>query len=265
MFKYKLTRIFYLFLRAIFAVVLMLAATQLIYGLGSAFAAALLTATKTDALLTDADGSGGVTPGDTLRYTITINNTGPSDATNSVFNDTIDSNTSFVTGSLQTTPLARNDAYSTVGNVQLIVPVGSSVLLNDSDPDGSGGLIVSAYDAFSVNGGNVSAAFNGSFTYNPPAGFSGVDTFTYNVDDGEGNTNSATVSITVGQVVWFIDNTASPPGDGRFTSPFNSIANFTALAADDPGDYIFVYQGSGAYSTTLTLLSNQQLIGHGVG
>src|SRR4029079_10782120 len=48
-------------------------------------------------------------------------------------------------------------------------------------------------------------------------------------------------------------------------SPFSSIANFTALAADDPGDYIFVYQGSGAYSGTFTLLNNQQLIGHGVG
>ena len=266
MIKYKLTGIFYLFLRAIFAAVLMLTATQLLYGLGSVFAAAVLTATKTDALQTDADGSGNVTPGDTLRYTINIQNTGSSDATNSVFNDTIDNNTNFVPGSLQTTPLARNDSgYSTVGNVQLTVPVGSSVLLNDSDPDGSGGLTVTSFSATSANGGNVSVASNGSFTYNPAPGFSGTDTFTYTVNDGEGNTNGATVSVTVGQVVWFINNTAGGPGDGRFTAPFNSVANFTALAADDPGDYIFVYQGAGAYSGTLTLLNNQQLIGHGVG
>ena len=174
MIKYKLTGIFYLFLRAIFAAILMLAATQLLYGLGSVFAAALLTATKTDALQTDADGSGGVTPGDTLRYTINIQNTGNTDATNSVFNDTIDNNTSFVPGSLQTTPLARNDSgYSTVGNVQLTVPVGSSVLLNDSDPDGSGGLTVSSFSATSVNGGNVSVAADGSFTYNPRQAFQG--------------------------------------------------------------------------------------------
>jgi len=265
MIKYKLTGIFYLFLRAIFAAVLMLAATQLLYGLGSVFAAAVLTATKTDALQTDADSSGGVTPGDTLRYTVTIQNSNATDVTNSVFNDTIDTNTTFVTGSLQTTPLARNDSYSTVGNVQLTIPVGSGVLLNDSDPDGSGGLTVSAFDATSANGGNVGVGVNGNFTYNPPAGFSGTDTFTYTVNDGESNTNTAIVSITVGQVVWFIDNNAGGPGDGRFTSPFNSIANFNSLAADDPGDYIFVYQGTSAYSSALTLLNNQQLIGQGDG
>ena len=76
---------------------------------------------------------------------------------------------------------------------------------------------------------------------------------------------NATVSITVGPVVWFINNAVGGPGDGRFTSPFNSIANFNTLATDDPGDYIFIYQGSGAYSGALTLLSTQQLIGHGVG
>jgi hypothetical protein len=52
----------------------------------------------------------------------------------------------------------------------------------------------------------------------------------------------------------------------RFLSvSFIGFANFNALAADDPGDYIFVYQGSGAYSGALTLLNNQQLVGHGVG
>jgi hypothetical protein len=264
MIKYKLTRIFYLFLRATFAAVLMLATTQIIYGLGTVFAVAVIQASKQDALQTDADNSGGATPGDTLRYTINIQNTG-TEATNAVFNDTIDNNTTFVSGSLQTTPLARNDSYSTVGNVQLIVPVGSGVLLNDSDPDGSGGLTVSSSSVTSVNGGNVSVAADGSFTYNPAPGFSGTDTFTYNAGDGESNTNPATVSITVGQVVWFINNAVGGPGDGRFTSPFNSVANFTALAADDPGDYIFVYQGSGAYSGAITLLNSQQLIGHGVG
>ena len=65
--------------------------------------------------------------------------------------------------------------------------------------------------------------------------------------------------------VGVINNAVGGPGDGRFTSPFNSIANFNTLAADDPGDYIFVYQGSGAYSGAFTLLNTQQLIGHGVG
>src|SRR5512138_228792 len=254
MFKRKVNRFFTLTLRSLPVLVLILAVSQLLYGIKVVLAVPVITASKTDALQTDADSSGSATPGDTLRYTITIQNTGSSDATNAIFNDTIDNNTTFVPGSLQTTPLARNDSYSTVGNVQLTVPVGNGVLLNDSDPDGSGGLSVVSFSATSANGGNVSVSADGSFTYNPPAGFSGTDTFAYTVDDGESNTDVATVSIAVGQVVWFIDNSAGGPGDGRFTSPFSSISNFNTLAADDPGDYIFVYQGSGAYSGALTLL-----------
>ncbi|MCB0168567.1 MAG: cadherin-like domain-containing protein, partial [Anaerolineae bacterium] len=225
----------------------------------------IITATKTDALLDDADGNNVPSPGDTLSYTIIIQNTGDTDATNAVFNDTIDNNTTFVPNSLETSPLARNDSYSTVGNVQLTVPVGTGVLANDDDPDGSGGLSVTVTAGGTANGGTFAIAADGNFSYNPPPGFSGVDTFTYNLTDGEGNNNGAIVSITVGPVVWFINNTAGGPGDGRFTSPFNSIANFNTIAADDPGDYIFVYQGSGAYSGAMTLLNNQQLIGEGDG
>ncbi len=224
-----------------------------------------MSATKRDVLLVDVDGDGRADPGDTLRYRVIITSSGDTDAPAVVFNDTIDDNTVFVPGSLRTTPLARNDSYSTVGNVQLVVNVASGVQSNDTDPDSTGGLTVSTFSATSANGGNVSVAADGSFTYNPAPGFSGTDTFTYSVQDADGNHDSAIVSISVGQVVWFINNAVGGPGDGRFTSPLSSIANFNSLAADDPGDYLFVYQGSGAYSGALTLLNSQQLIGHGVG
>ena len=42
------------------------------------------------------------------------------------------------------------------------------------------------------------------------AGFEGVDTFTYTLNDGEGNTDTATVSITVSGMIWFINNNALP-------------------------------------------------------
>jgi uncharacterized repeat protein (TIGR01451 family) len=233
-------------------------------GVPQAGAVPVAQATKFDTLVVDVNSNGVANAGDTLRYTVLITNAGDMDALNVQFSDTIDLNTTLVSGSVKTTPLARHDSYSTVGNVQLSVPA-SGVLNNDSDPDGTGGLTVTTFSATSTNGGNVSVAADGSFLYNPPPGFSGTDTFNYTVNDGEGNTDAATVSITVGQVVWFIDNAAGGAGDGRFTSPFSSIANFNALAADDPGDYIFLYQGSGAYSGSLTLLNSQQLIGHGVG
>jgi len=268
MIKLRCTRLLYLSLRAILLSLLMLAISQFLYGIGAALAAVVMSATKTDALVVDVNGDGLANPGDTLEYTVTIQNSGSTDATNSQFSDTLDNNTTLTQiggQNFQSSPIARNDSYSTVGNVLLMVPVGSSVLNNDNDPDGTGGLTVVSFSPTSANGGNVSVATDGSFSYNPAPGFSGSDTFTYTVNDGEGNTDPATVTIVVGQVVWFINNTAGGPGDGRFTSPFNSVANFNSLAADDPGDYIFVYQGAGAYAGAFTLLNNQQLIGHGDG
>lgn len=231
----------------------------------SAAAPALLT-TKTVALHIDKNNNRQAERGDTLRYTITITNASAADSTDVTFIDLLAANTTVVPGSIQTTPLAQDDhGYSTVGNVQLTAPITQSLLLNDSDPDGSGGLTVSAFTATSTSGGTVQVAADGRFTYNPPPGFSGVDTFGYTAADGEGNTVTATASITVGQVVWFINNAASGPGDGRLTTPFATIADFTAAAVAKAGDIIFIYQGTRPYSSTLTLRNTQQLIGQGVG
>ncbi|HYR28970.1 MAG TPA: IPTL-CTERM sorting domain-containing protein, partial [Thermoanaerobaculia bacterium] len=63
----------------------------------------IVTATKTDALLVDADGDGLAEPGDTLRYTIAIANGGNGAATAVTFSDTPDPNTALVAGSVTTT------------------------------------------------------------------------------------------------------------------------------------------------------------------
>jgi hypothetical protein len=77
-------------------------------------------------------------------------------------------------------------------------------------------------------------------------------------------TNTATVSITVTGLIWFIDNSAASNGDGRLGTPFNSLANFNSGAADDPGDNIFLYrQAATNYTGGITLLANQKLIGQG--
>ena len=79
------------------------------------------------------------------------------------------------------------------------------VLANDTDPDGNP-LTVSAVNGVPGNvgnptataqGGTVTLNADGTFTYTPLAGFSGVDTFTYTANDGAGGTDTATVSITV--------------------------------------------------------------------
>lgn len=60
----------------------------------------LLLAEKVDALVHDADGDGLASPGDTLEYTITIENLGEAAALDVTFTDSPDSNTTLVPGSL---------------------------------------------------------------------------------------------------------------------------------------------------------------------
>lgn len=62
----------------------------------------LLVALKSDALLTDADASGTLSVGDTLRYTIRIVNRGPVEAVDVVVEDTLMAGITLVDGSLTT-------------------------------------------------------------------------------------------------------------------------------------------------------------------
>lgn len=214
----------------------------------------------------DTSGDGRADPGDTLEYTVTVNSTGM-DATGVIFNDTIDANTTLVVGSVNTSPIAFNDTYSVSGNIQISVPDGGTDLLgNDIDPDtlNNTGLTASA-GATSAQGGNVVVNANGSFTYNPPPGFEGADNFTYTVTDPNGNTGTGTVTLNVSGMIWFVNASAGAGGNGRLTSPFNCYTGagcFSAVAADDAGDNIFLYSGS--YTGGYALLANQKLIGQGV-
>ncbi len=78
-------------------------------------------------------------PGETLEYTVTINNTGPDPATGVTINDTIQNITTLVAGSTIASPVAVNDTFSSIGNVGISVPDGASDLLaNDLDREQSG-------------------------------------------------------------------------------------------------------------------------------
>ncbi|HWO02277.1 MAG TPA: HYR domain-containing protein [Blastocatellia bacterium] len=221
--------------------------------------------------------SGSVHPGDTLTYTVVITNAGTTDATGVNFSDTIDPNTTLVGGSLIASPIAVNDSYNTIGNVNISVPVGQGVIANDLNPNGSGTLTVTQVNSTPVPGGgsasagttngSVTMSSDGSFSYTPNVAFRGPsDSFTYILGNGTGKTDTATVTITVNGLIWFVNVAAAPGGDGRLGSPFNCLVGpgcFDAVAADIGNDNIFVY--SGAYVGGLTLLSGQKLIGQGAG
>ena len=250
-------------------------------------AAAQIVATKTDGI----PQAQMVSPGDTITYTVSISNTGDQAATGVAFNDTPDANTTLVPGSISTQPVAFNDTYNAVGNVRIQPTAAQGLIANDRDPDvGNGtssGLTVTSlagdnsapFAGTGSQGGQVtSSTTDGAFAYNPPAGFTGNDTFTYTVTDAAGKTDSATVQVSVGDgaggttggLIWFVDDSAAAGGDGRLTSPFNCYTGasvpaaqncFSDTAADEAGDAVFLYDG--AYTGGYALLANQKLVGQG--
>ena len=225
-----------------------------------------LSATKTDSFA-DPDGDGKAEPGDTITYNVTITNNG-TDATNVQFTDTIDANTTLVPGSLATQPIASNDSYNVLGNVRIQPNAAGGLLANDCDPDNGGpcssaGLMASG-PTNSAQGGDVSVNADGSFSYNPPAGYEGPDSFNYTVTDASGKTDTASATFTINEMVWFVDNAAAAGGDGRLTSPFNNLSSVNGGGGpDDPFDVIYILQGAGAYGGGIALEDNQRLVGQG--
>ncbi|MDL5056227.1 Ig-like domain-containing protein [Geitlerinema calcuttense] len=187
-------------------------------------------------------------PDDTFTYTVT-NGAGSAVGT--------------VTITVIPPPEANNDTYSAHGNLSIVIPDGANDLLAN---DVLNGAVISAYDPVSAQGGIVSVNANGSFVYVPPPGFEGADTFTYTLDNAL--TDTATVTINVSGMIWFIDSSAPPGGLGTFNLPFNSLNAFNTVnngTGNNPaaGDRIFIYQRGTTYAGGITLLNNQQLIGQG--
>ncbi|MFL6256369.1 MAG: beta strand repeat-containing protein, partial [Pyrinomonadaceae bacterium] len=237
-----------------------------------------ITATKVDSF-PDPNSNGKAEPGDTVTYTVTITNTGSTDATGVTFTDSVDTNTTLVPGSVQTQPIATTDTFTAFGNVRISTTNGAANLLaNDCDPDDTtppcnDNLTASGPTTGPANG-QATVNSDGSFSYNPNPGFTGTDSFTYTIRDkgpdgiagnADDKTDIGTANITVGPtLVWFINNTAAGGGDGRITSPFNSIAAYNASApTKDPGDIIFIYNGTGTYTGGFTLANTQKVIGQG--
>jgi uncharacterized repeat protein (TIGR01451 family) len=78
----------------------------------------------------DVNGDGNADPGDTITYTVTINNAAApgagNDATGVIFTDTLQSETTLVANSVNSSPIIGNEAFNVTGNVSISVPDGSS-------------------------------------------------------------------------------------------------------------------------------------------
>lgn len=224
------------------------------------------TPTQTDEIIIDNGASGKADPADRIRYKVTIQNTGAANANGTQLNIVPDPRTTFVPGSFRSSPLALPDVYTSTGNVGIIVPAASGLKANDFD-DNVAGLTVTAGTFATSQSGSVVISADGGFTYTPPPGFTGTDMFTYTLNDGNPvgapvpTTDMGSVSVTVTDLIWFIDNSAAA-GDGRLGTPFNSLAAFnsgsTAAAA-----VVYLEHTGTDYNGVITLQNNERLFGEG--
>ncbi|MBT8277742.1 MAG: tandem-95 repeat protein [Bacteroidia bacterium] len=156
-------------------------------------------------------------------------------------------------------PIANVDTAAT----EVDTPVNGNVLSNDFDPDGDP-ITVTTTTVVTTEGVTVEIdPITGEYTYTPPVGFTGVDTFEYTICDDENPAlcDTALVIITVLDDVQNItianddaynttpdtlvsgnvlDNDSDPEGHNQFvnTTPFVDVNNGTlVLNADGTFDY----------------------------
>lgn len=178
-------------------------------------------------------------------------------------------------------PIANTDNYQAVKDEVLTVAAAQGVLANDSDD--YGGLFIADYDSATAQGGSVNMASNGSFTYTPPASYTGSDSFNYTVEDSGGLQDVGVVNISVDAAnvpitapdnytvqagaTLVIDNSPGKPNlkSNDYTpdsSPFSiqaqtvtssrgvavpieNTGNFTYIAPGTPGVDSFTYTANG--------------------
>ena len=136
-------------------------------------------------------------------------------------------------------------------------PVTSNVLPNDYDIDGDS-LTVNDVPLTDPTNGTVTLASDGAFTYTPEPGFAGVDTFTYEVCDGNGGCDTALVIIDVLPDVYGDENTPPFAGDDHGAGIGDSSIVIPILDNDhDPdGDDLTITVSDGAPNGNITIDSN---------
>ncbi|GIE28018.1 hypothetical protein Ait01nite_010630 [Actinoplanes italicus] len=136
--------------------------------------------------------------------------------------------TAIATLRVNSPPTATGDTATTGHHT----PVAVDVRLNDSDPDDPvAGLVVS--QATAPAHGTVGVDGNGVVTYTPDTGWTGVDTFTYRLDDGQGGTATGTVTVTTPNAPPIVNDDLSSTSTGVPVS-IPVLANDSDLNDGDP-------------------------------
>ncbi|MBX0305767.1 Ig-like domain-containing protein [Haloarcula salinisoli] len=158
-------------------------------------------------------------------------------------------------------PAAADDSYTVAGDETLAVESGG-LLTNDDDPDGDA-LTVTTTPVAGPSNGRVALDADGSFEYTPDDGFTGEDSFTYQVSDGSGGTDTATVTITVTEaarpanLTVTITGTNAPVTEGEKLSVTASVTNVGELADSQPVT-LEAFNGDEVDTRSLTLAAGNE-------
>ena len=115
-------------------------------------------------------------------------------------------------------PNAVNDSATAGVGTPVVIPV----LANDNDPDGDTLQVIAVTQG---TDGAVTINPDNTVSYTSGVGFTGTDSFTYTIDDGNGGTDTATVSIST-----FPTPVFDLPGDQTFSGSTGDVINLPPAA-----------------------------------
>ena len=191
----------------------------------------------------------------TYSYTPAANYNGADSFTYLVNDGALDSNIATVT--LNVTPV--NDA-PTLGDLNLAAVEDTALTMNllAAATDIEGDKLTAAIVATAQHG-QLSINADGSFTYTPDLNFNGVDSFTYKVNDGQLDSNIATVTLAIAAVndapvaadaaMATLEDTALVIDLRTYASDVDSTA-FTARVVTGPAHGVLTQNADGSYTYT---------------
>jgi len=140
-----------------------------------------------------------------------------------------------VRSSITIAPVAVDNFYTTTAETTLNCPGNQGILQNDT---GTGTLAGHQFWLSSSFNGTLSVVLtDGSFSYTPADGFSGVDTFYYDITDATTNiSNTATVTIYV---------TPAAVSDSGTTAANTTLTSLTSVLENDLGTDLVVTAATG--------------------
>jgi large repetitive protein len=195
-------------------------------------------------------------------------------------------------------PVVAGETFNLLGNTELRVdrPAGPTphtsattpnpnpvqgVLDNDADPEGDPITVTAItgcadttapFDCTLPDGATIHVEATGAFSYTPGPGDT-TGSFTYTVTDtpaqGTAASVTATVTFTIAEMVWYVNNQVGPNnpagGDGRSIDPFETLT--AAETASGVNHIIFVFNGDSQTTPLggITLKNGQKLYGEGIG